>query len=291
MPDDVLSRIERSGRLIRASWDVLRSDRELLVLPILSVVATVLVLAAFGALMAANGTFAAVQDGKAVQPDQLSYGWLFACYLVQYFIVIFFNTALVGAALERLDGGDPTVGSALALAFRRIGSVLGYAVVSATVGVLLSMLVQRLGGVIGRLLGIGVGIAWTVTTFLVIPILAAEGVGPIAAIEKSAALLRKTWGENLIGNVGISLAMSLIISIILFVGFACGIAVSQQGYSVLVVPILAATAVLFVICALAGVALRAIYVAAVYYYAVLGEPPWGFEGNLLRSTFKPKGGI
>jgi Family of unknown function (DUF6159) len=291
MADGVLSRFERSTRLIRASWDVLRSDRELLVLPVLSVAASVLVIAAFGALMVASGTVADWRSGEPVQTGQLPYVWFFVCYLLQYFVVNFFNTALVGAALERLDGGDPTVGSALALASRRVGAIFGYAVVSATVGVLLSMLAQRLGGLVGRLLGISIGIAWTVMTFLVLPILATEGTGPIAAIEKSAALLRKTWGENLIGSVGISLAMSLITSVILIGGFVMGMAASQLGYPELMVPIVAGTAVLFVISALVGVALRAIYVAAVYYYAVAGEPPWGFEGDLLRSTFKPKGGI
>ena len=102
--------------------------------------------------------------------------WLFVFYVVNL-IVFFFNTALVGAAIERLEGGDPTVASALALARSRIGAILGYAVISATVGVLLRMIAERLG-IIGRFIEAGTGLAWTVTTFLVVPVLAAEGIGP-----------------------------------------------------------------------------------------------------------------
>ena len=281
-----------SRALVKASWDLLRSDRELLMLPILSVLATVLALFIWVSLMRALGiNFPEAQGGKvlqAAQADPVIYGWIFIAYLLVYFVAFFFNTALVGAALERLEGGDPTVGSALALAFQRIGAIFGYAVVSATVGVLMAMLVERVGGVIGRLLGLGIGFAWTATTFLVVPILAAENIGPITAIEESAALLRKTWGENLIGNVGISLAMSVIGAAILIFGFVSGIAVSQRGHPELDVPILAGTVLLFAMSALVGSALRGIYVAAVYYYAVVGEPPWGFERSALQGTFTKK---
>jgi hypothetical protein len=230
--DDLLSRFERSCRLIAASWQMLRSDRELLVLPLMSAVATSLVVASFAAAAFAGGEFDALHAGQAVAaPDASFYAWCFAFYVVQYGVVIFFNTALVGAALERLDGGNPTLGSALALAYRRIGPILGYAVVSATVGMVLRMISERLG-LIGRLLGFAGGLAWTVMTFLVVPVLAAEGVGPIAAIEKSASLLRRSWGENLIGSAGISLVMSAIMAVIMVVGVAGGIVSLNRGDTV-----------------------------------------------------------
>ena len=171
-----VTRFGRSWLLIKASWSVLRADKELLVLPLLSGVATILVLAAFIGAAALAGVFKALENGA----DTLNapfYAGLFVFYVVQYFVIIYFNTALVGAAIERLEGGNPTVGSGLALAQSRIGAILGYAVISATIGVLLRMLAERLG-FIGRILETGVGFAWTVTTFLVVPVLAAEGVGP-----------------------------------------------------------------------------------------------------------------
>ena len=235
MPRDI-SRFGRSWLLIKASWGVLRSDGELLVLPFLSGIATVIVAAAFIGMGAISGAFKEMQHGG---PDALApsfYAGIFVFYVVQYFIIIFFNTALVGAAIEKLDGGDPTVGSALALAQSRIGSILGYAVISATVGVLLRMLAERLG-FIGRIVEAGVGLAWTVTTFLVVPVLAAEGIGPIEAIQKSATLLKKTWGENLIGNAGISFVLSIVAVAVALVGFGGGMALYDHGYHVLALPV------------------------------------------------------
>jgi hypothetical protein len=290
VPDDIFSRFERSCRLIAASWQVLRSDRELLVLPVMSAVATALVVASFAVAAFAGGEFDALHaGGTGSAPDVSVYAWCFAFYVVQYGVVIFFNTALVGAALERLDGGDPTLGSALALAWRRIGAILGYAVVSATVGVVLRMVSERLG-LIGRLIGLGAGLAWTVMTFLVVPVLAAEGVGPIAAVEKSALLLRRSWGENLMGSAGISLVMSALMAIIMVVGVAGGIVSLNRGDTVAGVALLAASVPLVLGVLLVGAALSAIYQAAVYYYAVAGEPPSGFDRDLLRTAFGRKGG-
>jgi hypothetical protein len=288
--DDLLSRFERSCRLIAASWQVLRSDRELLVLPLMSAVATSLVVASFAAAAFAGGEFDALHAGQAVAaPDASFYAWCFAFYVVQYGVVIFFNTALVGAALERLDGGNPTLGSALALAYRRIGPILCYAVVSATVGMVLRMISERLG-LIGRLLGFAGGLAWTVMTFLVVPVLAAEGVGPIAAIEKSASLLRRSWGENLIGSAGISLVMSAIMAVIMVVGVAGGIVSLNRGDTVTGISLLVASVPLVLGVLLVGAALSAVYQAAVYYFAVAGEPPSGFDRDLLRNAFGRKGG-
>ena len=160
------------------------------------------------------------------------YVWLFCWYVVQYFVVIFFNTALVGAAIALLKGERPTVDLALELAVSRIGIILGYAVISATVGVLLNALARRLG-LIGRLIEGALGLAWAAATFLVVPILAAEGIGPLRAIERSTALLRKTWGENLVGNAGITAVMSAISVATTAVGVGGGMLLFQNGYPVL----------------------------------------------------------
>jgi hypothetical protein len=290
MSDDFFSRFERSCRLIGASWDVLRSDRELLILPVLSAVATIFVVATFGIAAFAAGEFDGVQAGRPLgAPDASLYAWCFAFYVVQYGVVIFFNTALVGAALDRLDGGNPTLGSALALAYRRLGTILGYAVISATVGVLLRAISERLG-FIGRLLGLGLGLAWTITTFLVVPVLAAEGIGPVAAIEKSAALLRRRWGENLIGSAGISLVMSVAMAIVMVVGIGGGILSLDRGETATAMLLFAASIPLCLAIMLVAAALSAVYQAAVYYYAVAGEPPRGFDRDLLRSAFGQKSG-
>jgi hypothetical protein len=282
----LLSRFQRSWHLIKASWGVLRSDSELLVLPVLSGIATLLVVAAFLGAAALSGAFKTLENGQDTFNVSF-YAVLFVFYVVQYFVIIYFNTALVGAAIERLDGGNPTIGSALALAQSRIGAIFGYAVISATVGVLLRMLAERLG-FLGRIIEAGIGLAWTVTTFLVVPVLAAEGVGPVDAIKKSAALLKKTWGENLIGNAGISLVLALIAFAVIAVGGGGGFALFNSGMTALAIPLFAVAFILFLVIMLIGAALTAVYSAAVYRYAVAGQPPEGFDQDLIAGAFKHK---
>jgi Family of unknown function (DUF6159) len=286
MPD-VVSRFARSWQLIQTSRDVLRADNTLLILPAVSGLATTALAAGFVALANSSGMFSAIRENESLIAGPL-YAWIFCWYVVQYFVVIFFNTALVGAAIALLDGGRPTLGAALKLAFSRIGAILGYAVISATVGVLLQALAERLG-LIGRLIEATLGLTWTVATFLVVPILAAEGIGPWQAIERSTALLRKTWGENLIGNAGISLVISMISGAVGIIGVGGGMLLFLLGHSVLGAALLAVSMATLLLIVLIAAALSAIYAAAVYHYAVVGRPAAEFDGDLIRGAFTRKG--
>ena len=283
---DVISRFVRSAELVRASARVLRSDTELLILPVLSGVAA---LSVGGALLwqaFASGLFPEPVDG-ALPLEALGpafYTWLFAFYFVQYFIIIFFNTALVGAAIARLDGGDPTVRDALGLAVRRIGPIVGYAFISATVGVILRVVGEKLGA-FGRLIELGAGLAWTVATFLVVPVLAAEGVGPIRAIERSGSLLNDTWGENLIGSGGISLATSFLGAVIIVIGAGAGAWLVTQGETAAGFSLIALASAAMIVLVIVSTALSAIYSGAVYYFALTGEPPAGFDKAMIRGAF------
>jgi hypothetical protein len=286
---DGLSRFERSVMLIKASWDVLRADGELIVLPILSGIASLIIIAAFAGVGAVAGTFGHLEHlDKGSDLPAWFYVGLFAFYLMQYFIVIYFNTALVGAALERLEGGNPTIGSAIAVADRQFGAIFGYELLSATIGLLLRMIAERLG-IIGRFIESGVGLAWTVTTFLVVPVLAAEGVGPLQAVERSASLLKKTWGENVIGNAGISLALAVVNVIIALIGFGGGARLYAEGSHSAAISLFAVAGLLIVAVALISATLTGIYSAAVYYYAVNGRPPAGFDDGLIEGSFRRKG--
>jgi Family of unknown function (DUF6159) len=283
-----MSRYTRSWLLIKASMEVLRNDNALLVLPAISSVVTLFVAGGFIAMAMSSGMFAAMHASHRHGSLPIEfYVWMFCLYVVQYFVVIFFNTALVGAAIILLGGGRPTVWDGLKLAVSRIGAILGYAVISATVGVLLQLVAEKLGFV-GRLIAGGLGLAWTAATFLVVPILAAEGIGPMEAIERSSELLRKTWGENLIGNAGISLVMSTISGAFLLVGYGGGYFLFKRGYDVLGVALVSAAGTAFLLVLLVGAALAAIYSAAVYWYAASGKPPVDFDGDLISSAFTQK---
>jgi hypothetical protein len=282
---DPVSRFVRSLQLIRASFGVLRADTELLILPLISGVVSLIVIAGFVATLMGNPMFMGLAGEENPQLPAWFYGWLFVFYFVQYFVIIFFNTALVGAAIGRLSGGDPTVGSALALAAVRIVPILGYAAISATVGVLLRWIGEKLG-FIGRLIEGTLGLAWTVATFLVVPVLAAEGIGPIKAIERSGQLLGETWGENIIGNAGIAVVTSLVSMLFILMGAAgvYGIQSGQEwGYAAL-----GFSAVILIAIFLISATLSGIYQAAVYYFTLTGKAPPNFDADLIRSSFARK---
>ena len=154
-------------------------DKELMVFPLMSGVATVVMTGGWEAL---------AEDGSSSY-FEYAVGFLFA--LVQSTVILFFNAALVGAALICLDGGDPTVSDDLAIAGKRMGAILGYAALAATVGMVLRFISER-SGFIGRLISGFVGMTWSLATYLTVPVLVAKDIGPIDAVKESAALLRQT---------------------------------------------------------------------------------------------------
>lgn len=276
----------RSWALMKASAGVLRADKSLLIFPLLAGLCSVVVAASFllPVVLAMVGHHADV-DERRFSP--LYYVVLFAFYLVQYFVIAFFNTALVGVALARLRGEPAGLADGFALARARVGSIFGYALIAATVGLLLRMLQERLG-LIGRFVVGLLGLAWTVATFLVVPVLASEGIGPMDAVKRSAELLKRTWGENLIGNAGLGVVFGLVIFLVvlLFGALMVGAAATQSVVAMVLAGVLAVVA--FILLGLVQSTLQGIYSAALYRYAEAGEVGAGFDQVLLESAFRPK---
>ena len=276
----MFEKFSRSWELVKASAAVLRSDKELMLFPVISTIATLVVLATFAIPTFAYRLF---DGGFGV----FGAVWVFLFYFCQYSVIIFFNCALVGAAMIRLDGGDPTLKDGFDVAKSRIGPILGYAAIAATVGVILQSLKNRDNNFIVRMIGSGLGVAWTLATFMVVPVLVSQDVGPIDALKKSVALLKRTWGENAIGNVGIGMAFGLIMFAMILAGMALAYARAQVSSALAI-----AVAVVFVIgVLLLGVyqaALGGIYSAALYRYATDQKVPAGFEGAQLEHAFAAK---
>ena len=281
-----MGKFARSWALAKASMAVLRSDKELLVFPLVSTAAALIVAATFILPMFGLGLFRDIQAEGGGMPAMF-YPWLFCFYLVQYFVIFFFNTALVGAAMIRLDGGDPTVSDGLRIARSKWTTILGYAAIAATVGLVLRALEQR-AGIVGRIVIGLVGVAWTVATYLTVPVLVARDVGPIEAVKESASLLKATWGENIIGNGGIGLVFAIANVVLVLVCGALVVFLASQQL-VALAAIVAALAVLAVmLMALVQAALSGIYSAALYRFAVHGDAASGFDGVVLRDAFQRK---
>jgi hypothetical protein len=181
----MFSSIGRSWELAKGSFRVLRSDKELLIFPFLSFIALVIVTLSFAYPFILVGGITSAQNGET---NIASYVVAFIFYVVSYTVTFFFQTALVGAAMIRLDGGDPTVGDGLRIAFSRLPKIIVYAVIAATVGMILRWISER-AGIIGQIIGGVLGFAWSIATFLVVPVLVVENVGPIEAIKRSTGYL------------------------------------------------------------------------------------------------------
>jgi hypothetical protein len=279
-------KFSRSWELVRASAGVLRQERKLLVFPLLSGIACLLVAASFAAPMFMS-VHASQGAGQSAQPGSGFYIGLFAFYLVQYTVIFFFNTALAGAALAYMNGQRPTLGDGFALAMSKLPQIFGYALIAATVGMLLRALQERLG-LIGRIVVGMLGLAWTVATFLVVPILAATDDGPIDAVKRSTGMLKRTWGENIIGNAGIHVVFSIAYVLLALVFVAVIAAVSSMHSTGMVVMLVALGVMAVTVLALVQSALQGIYSAALYRYAQYGDAGEGFQAGLLEQAFRPK---
>jgi hypothetical protein len=281
----MFERFSRSWQLIKASGAVLRQDKELLLFPLFSAIATIIVAVSFILPLAVNGAFEDIASEETGNAGAMVVLFLF--YLVQYFIIFFFNSALVGAAMIRLDGGDPTVADGLRIARSRIVPILGYSAIAATVGLILRLIEER-AGFIGRWIAGLLGLAFTVATFLAVPVLVSRNVGPMEAVKESATLLKKTWGENVIGNGGMGIVFFLFYIGVIGIGMAFVFAVAQTGNGPLIIAVTAVLVLAVIALALVQSALQGVYSAALYRYATEGNVGEAFSGTLLSEAFRPK---
>ncbi len=283
----MFERMSNGWELTKESLRVLKLDKELLLFPLVSGIACLLVLASFAVPLWQTGALEAAQaDLERTQNNPLTYVVLFAFYFVNYFVVIFFNSALVACAVIRLKGGDPTLSDGLWAASRRLPQIAMWALVSATIGLILKAIEsrsERVGQFISGLLGM----AWSITTFFVIPVLVVENAHPWRAVSRSVAIMRKTWGESLVSNFGIGLITFLLIVVSTLPIFA-GIAALVNDMVPLGIGLIAIGAVLILFVSLISSALNAIILAALYIYAAEGKMPSAFDGRAIESAFSPR---
>jgi hypothetical protein len=288
----------RGLELLQQSWSVLKKDKELLVFPALSGIACLLVAATFvlpflvapglvDTMFGVNPQAAQPNPNADVVRQVLWVVLTFLFYFLNYFVIVFFNTALVSCAIIRFRGGDPTVMDGLQAAGARLPQIAAWALLAATVGIILRAIEERAGAV-GKIVTGILGLVWSVVTYLVVPVLAVEKLGPIEALKRSSQLLLNCWGEGLVGNLGLRLIGFLlmlpgffVILLAVYAGFATqslivGIGLGLSGV------------IYLVILSIVLSALEQIFVAGLYIYAAEHRVPDGFDEDLLRTAFRRK---
>lgn len=279
---NMFERLSNSWRLTKASARVLSADKELVVFPLVSALTLVLVSAGFIL------PIVLVKSTDRLLGGVGSYVVAFLFYLVSYFVIFFCNSALVGAAMIRLRGGDPTVADGFRIASSKVGSIFGYALIAATVGMVLRALQER-AGFIGRIIIGLIGMAWNLATFLVVPVLVVEDVTPVDAVKRSMTLLKKTWGEQVIGGFSVSVVTGLATVMLLIIGLPLiFLAVASQS-AVLIGLSVGGLVVAFLLLMLVNATLSGIYTAALYRFAAEGTLGQGFEPEMVEGAFRPKG--
>lgn len=319
-------RIQRSSALFKASWSVLREDKTLLLFPILSSLASLVVIASFAIPVvtllttdetlrnevittmneaaqanqspseAAAATNETGGDSGAVIPEGwkiTGYVYLFAFYFVTSFVVIFFNAALIAAANERFQGRPTGVGAGISVALKRLPQILGWTLVATTVNLILRAIEERVG-LVGRIIVSLIGIGWAIAIYFAVPAVVLEGVGPIGAIKRSGQTIRKTWGESLMIAVGFGLAgiVITVFGIILIVGGGLAIAAAAgDGTAIgMTAGIAIATCGVLVLVgwAILSGTLRGITQTALFRFATDGTVVSGFDQHDLEVAFQQK---
>jgi hypothetical protein len=283
----MFDRISNGFALAGSSWRVLMRDRHLIVFPIVSGILFVIVVASFVVPLATLVDWNKVQQQANNRHVPVwAYAVAFAFYFCTYFVTVFCNAALISCAFLRFHGENPTVGDGFRAALARLPQIFAWALVSATVGVLLKV-IENVHEKVGEIVSAVLGTVWSVMTFFVVPVLVVEKAGPREAVSRSVSLLKKTWGEALVGRMGIGFVLFLlalpIILMLIAGGYLMATGMVPAGAALMI-----AGGVLLLVYMAVSAALHTILLAALYEYAAEGRVPEGFERGSFAGAFAPK---
>ncbi|MDX2162804.1 MAG: DUF6159 family protein [bacterium] len=286
----MLRKIQNGAQLSAQSWQALRENPQLLIFPLLSLIASLLVTVVFFIPLAGTNLID-ISAGRE-DPSILTLIVLFLYYVANYTVIIFSNTALIAAASKAIRGEKPTVRDGLDLAMSRLGKILPYAIISATVGMVARSISQSgrrsnnpILAILAAILGSLLQGAWNILVFFAIPVLVYENVGVVDGLKRSFQLFRQTWGESFTGSTvigGISCllygAVMLIGAVLIGAAFASGsVALSIAAVVVVVLAILAL--------GLLSGAVNGVFQASMYLYATTGDAGQYVDTELARQAF------
>jgi hypothetical protein len=273
-----MRRIKRGWGLTKKSWGLLKQHPSLIRFPLYGGVATTLL----AILFLGPGLYLWEEDQVAGAIPVIAIG-----VYVLSFVGFYFSVGLAACADMIFRGQEASVGDGLAVARTRIAQISGWAAVSAAISLVMGLL-ENQGGTLGTVAARLVGMAWSLITFISVPVIAIEGTGPFETIKRSASLFRERWGQQITGNLAIGGAVFLIgvlpAVLLIVAGVALWSAASFLGALLVVIGALVLAISLLVSRALSG-----IFGVALYRYALDGEVVGGFTQEDLESAVKVKG--
>lgn len=274
-----MGKIKRGWALSKKSWGLLNEHRELLRFPLYGAVATIPL-----ALVFVGPGLYLLDDGTLAGAIPLLVIGLYVLNVVG----AFFGVGLAAAADMIFRGERATVSDGLAVARSRINQICGWAALSTAIGVFMGAL-ENQGGIAGTIAARLVGMAWSLVTFIAVPVIAIEGTGAFATLKRSAGLFRERWGQQITGNLAIGGAVTLLGVLPSALLIAIGIAVwASAGFVGVLLVIVGAIGL--AISMLVVQALNGIFGVALYRYALDGQALGGFTPAELESAVKAKGG-
>lgn len=276
-----MGKIAVTMSLMKSSWQILKKDKELLLLPVLSGVFCLSFMTICIVQGLEHGWLKSFAKDASAEQKNIAYWFMFLFYYVNYLIIIFFNAAIVACAVIRINGGNPTLGDGLHAALARFPHIAAWALIASTVGFLLGMVEsgsRRGSGLIARFLGI----AWSLLSFFVVPLIVVEKTNPLFAMDFSMEMMRRTWGEQVIGNCSFGLLFSLlslpVVPIVLLI-FKAG--------DVSLVPLMLIPIIIYVLAlSVFQSALKAIFNAVMYVFARDGKVPDEFSPEQVRGAMR-----
>lgn len=281
----MFTRLRNGWALGMASFGLLMENKKLIIFPLLSSIAAMIVVASF--VVPIVGTTTGRNIFLSEDPDAGAGQMLvfFLLYFCCYFVMLFFNAALIGVTMMHLDGRPYKLSDGLRIAWDRLSLILMWAVIGASVGFALKMIEQR-SKLVGKIVAMILGSAWTAMTYFVVPVLIVERVPAHKAIGRSFSLVRKTWGEGLVANW----ANGVVVGIGIFGGFVVMFAAGATGDPVISGLGFALGVGWMALMVLVSMTLDSITNAVLYVYARTGQSPDGFDAQLLEMAFAGRGG-
>lgn len=270
-------RLSTGWTITMNSFSILKKNKQLIIFPILSGASLVLVMGSFVLGLLASAGW----DADYINTDNqvLNYAILFGFYFVNYFIIVFFNMALIHCTKRYFDGEEASVSIGLKFSISRLGVILSWSLFAATVGTILKI-IQENTGIFGKIITGVLGLVWSVATFFVVPVIAYEKLGPIDAFKRSTQLMKAKWGESL----GSTFSLGLIKMIVFLLAAVPMVLIAL--YVNLILGVGLAIMVAFIIFAVFSAA-ETIFISSVYHN-VTGNIDEHFNQQIIDSLFEQK---